>query len=91
MAQRVVFTFDDSSLNSLKQVRERGNFSSMGTAVRESIQLSEVLQDQVGAGFTEVIVRNPRSNQEKTLVIPSLLRAAKTQRLNSEQTTPERP
>ena len=89
MAQRVVFTFDDNSRISLKQVQERGNFSSMGTAVRESIQLSEVLQDQVGAGFTEVILRNPRSNQEKTLVIPSLLRAAKTRRLNSEQTTPE--
>jgi hypothetical protein len=77
MSQRVVFTFDDSSLESLKQVRERGEFSSMGTAVRDSIQLSEVLQDQVADGFTEVILRNPRTNQEKTLVIPSLRRIAK--------------
>ena len=78
MAQRVVFTFDDSSLESLKQVRDRGEFSSMGTAVRDSIQLSEVLQDQVADGFSEVVLRNPRTSQEKTLVIPSLRRIAKT-------------
>jgi hypothetical protein len=77
MAQRVVFTFDDSSLESLNHVRTRGDFSSMGTAVRDSIQLSEVLQDQVADGFTEVVLRNPRTNQEKTLVIPSLRRVAK--------------
>ena len=84
MAQRVVFTFDDSSLESLKQVQERGNFSSMGTAVRDSVQISEVLQDQVADGFTEVILRNPRTNQEKTLVIPSLRRIAKVARSQSE-------
>ena len=80
MAQRVVFTFDDSSLESLKQVQERGDFSSMGTAVRESIQLSEILQDQVADGFTEVVLRNPKTNQEKTLVIPSLRRVGRVAR-----------
>lgn len=84
MAQRVVFTFDDNSLASLRQVQEKGDFSSMGTAVRESIQLSEVLQDQVADGFTEVILRNPRTSQEKTLVIPSLHKIAKSIRSKSE-------
>jgi len=78
MAQRVVFTFDDNSLESLKNVQERGDFASMGTAVRESIQLSEILQDQVADGFTEVILRNPRTQQEKTIIIPSLRRVGKT-------------
>jgi len=77
MSQRVVFTFDDSSLESLKNVQDRGDFSSMGTAVREAISLSEVLQDQVSEGFSEVVLRNPRTNQEKTLVIPSLQKVAK--------------
>ena len=80
MAQRVVFTFDHPSFLSLKQVQERGDFSSMGTAVRESVQLSEILQDQVAEGFTEVVLRNPKTNQEKTLVIPSLQRVAKATR-----------
>jgi hypothetical protein len=78
---RVVFTFDDSSLESLNAVKERGDFSSLATAVRDSVQLAEVLQDQVADGFTEVVVRNPRTNQERTLVIPSfrkLARAAKS-------------
>lgn len=77
MAQRVVFTFDDQSLDTLKALKDRGGFSSMGTAVRESVQLNEILQDQVSEGFTEVILRNPKTNQEKTLLIPSLRRTAK--------------
>jgi len=77
MAQRVVFTFDDGSLASLKQVKDRGEFSSLGSAVRESVQLSEALQDQVAGGFTEVVVRNPQTKQEKTIIIPSLQKVAK--------------
>ena len=77
MAQRVVFSFDDGSLESLKTVQRRADFSSMGTAVRESIHLQEVLQDQVADGFSEVILRNPITKQEKTLLIPSLLKIGK--------------
>jgi len=80
MSQRVVFTFDDSSLESLRQVQDRGEFSSMGTAVRESVQLSEILQDQVAEGFSQIILRNPQTNQEKTIVIPSLQKIAKSVR-----------
>jgi hypothetical protein len=76
-AQRVVLTFDANSLDSLKQLQARGEFSSIGTAVREAVELSEVLQEQVDDGFTEVVLRNPKTNQEKTLVIPSLRRIAK--------------
>ena len=82
-AQRVVLTFDANSLDSLKQLQERGEFSSIGTAVREAVQLSEVLQEQVDDGFTEVVLRNPKTNQEKTLVIPSLRRIAKKATKNS--------
>jgi len=76
-AQRVVLTFDANSLDSLKQLQERGEFSSIGTAVREAVQLSEVLQEQVDDGYSEVVLRNPKTNQEKILVIPSLRRIAK--------------
>jgi hypothetical protein len=85
MSQRVVFTFDNSSLDSLKQVQQRGEFASMGTAVRESVQLSEVLQDQVADGFSEVVLRNPKTKQEKTLIIPSLQKLAKA----SQQAEPK--
>lgn len=87
MSQRVVFSFDNSSLESLKQVQDRGDFPSMGTAVRESIQISEILQDQVAEGFTEVVLRNPKTNQEKSILIPSLQKIAKTAKA-SKTTTP---
>ena len=77
MSQRVVFSFDERSYASIKQLQERGAFSSMGTAVRESIQLSEILQEQISEGFTEVVLRNPKTNQEKTLLIPALYRTSK--------------
>jgi hypothetical protein len=76
--QRVVFTFDERSLESLKHLQQKGAFSSMGTAVRESVLLNEILQDQVSQGFSEVILRNPHSNQEKVVILPSLQRSAKS-------------
>ena len=75
--QRVVFSFDERSYDSLKQLQENGEFSSMGNAVRESIQLSEILQEQANEGFSEIVLRNPKTSQEKTIIIPSLKRLAK--------------
>ena len=75
--QRLVFSFDDGTLRTLKAVRETGDFPSFGTAVRESLQTSELLQDLVASGFTELIVRNPHTNKEKTIVVGSLQKLAK--------------
>lgn len=72
MSQRVIFTFDDSSLKSLQKVTNTGGFKSLATAVRDSVQINEVLQQQVADGFSEIVVRNPKTKKEKTLVIPSL-------------------
>ena len=76
MSKRIVFTFDDKSIDSLVQVKEKGRFPSLGTAVRESIQINQELQDQASEGFSEVVVRNPKTKQEKTIVIPSLKKSA---------------
>jgi hypothetical protein len=72
MSKRIVFTFDPKSMGSLEAVKDKGRFSSLGTAVRESILVNEVLHNQVAEGFTEVVVRNPKTKQEKTIVIPSM-------------------
>jgi hypothetical protein len=71
-AQRVVFSFDDRSLESLQRLKEQGRFSSMAGAVRESLQISRALQSQAGQGFTEIIVRNPATKEERVLVVPHL-------------------
>jgi len=75
-SQRVVFSFDEDSLQTLTSVKERGGFPSLGMAVRESIQLSDFLQNLVDKGFSEIIVKNPDTNQEKTIVISSLQKLA---------------
>jgi Arc/MetJ-type ribon-helix-helix transcriptional regulator len=71
-AQRVVFSFDERSLESLQQIRQRGRFSSMADAVRESLQTSRALQAQAEQGFTELVVRNPKTGEERVIVIPTL-------------------
>lgn len=70
--RRVVFSFDERSLESLQQLTEQGRFSSMADTVRDSLQISRALQSQAGRGFTEVLVRNPETNEERVLVIPTL-------------------
>ena len=70
--QRVVFSFDERSLESLQKIKEQGRFSSMGEAVRESLQISRALQSQASQGFSEIVVRNPETKEERVIVIPAM-------------------
>jgi Arc/MetJ-type ribon-helix-helix transcriptional regulator len=70
--RRVVFSFDERSLESLEKLTEQGRFSSMADTVRESLQVSRALQSQANQGFTEVLVRNPDTKEERVMVIPAL-------------------
>lgn len=75
--QRVVFTFDERSLESLKTMTDQGRYPSMANAVKDSLQITHALQNQAAQGFTEIIVRNPETNDERVIVIPSLAPSAK--------------
>lgn len=70
--RRVVFSFDERSLDSLKNITEQGHFASMADSVRESLQIIRALQVQASQGYTEVVVRNPETNEERVVVIPIL-------------------
>ena len=70
--RRVVFSFDDKSFESLEKLKEQGRFGSMADAVRDSLQVTRALQSQAQNGYSEVIVRNPDTNEERVLVIPNL-------------------
>jgi Arc/MetJ-type ribon-helix-helix transcriptional regulator len=59
-------------LESLQKLTEQGRFSSMADTVRDSLQISRALQSQAGQGFTEAIVRNPETREERVMVIPTL-------------------
>ncbi len=70
--RRVVFSFDERSLESLEKLTEQGRFGSMANTVRDSLQVTRALQSQAQDGYTEVIVRNPETNKERVLVFPNL-------------------
>lgn len=75
-SRRVAFTFDDASLRTLGRMTEDGQYSSMADCVRESLQITRAISLQAGQGFTEMIVRNPRTGAERVVVIPRLLMLA---------------
>jgi len=70
--KRVVFTFDERSLESLEQLKDQARFDSLADAVRSSLQVSRALQQQKEQGYTEVVVRNPETKEERVLIIPNL-------------------
>lgn len=70
--KRIAFTFDERSIDTLEIMTEEGHFSNLADTVRESLQVNRALQTQAKKGFTEIIVRNPETNEERIIVIPSL-------------------
>jgi Arc/MetJ-type ribon-helix-helix transcriptional regulator len=70
--KRVVFSFDERSLASLEDLTQQGRFPSMAETVRESLQISRALQSQADQGFSELLVRNPETGEERVLVVPNL-------------------
>ena len=71
-ARRVVFTFDQRSLEGLEEIRKAGRFPSKAETVRRSLELSLTLQLQAEQGFTDVILRNPKTGEERVLILPGL-------------------
>lgn len=72
-SKRVVFSFDERSYDSLEQMKSEGRFSTLAETVRQSLRASRALQAQGRQGFSEVIVRNPETGEERVLVIPELV------------------
>jgi hypothetical protein len=69
---RVMWSFDKRNLESLQKLTKQGGFASMADTVRESLQIGRDLQAQAKQRFTEVIVCNPETGEERGLVIPLL-------------------
>jgi hypothetical protein len=70
--KRVIFTFDQRSLQSLEEIRDQAKMGSLADAVKDSLQVRRALQQQADRGFTEIVVRNPETKAERVMVIPSL-------------------
>ena len=75
-SKRVLFTFDARNYEDLRSVTNFGQFSNASDAVKDALQLSRALHSQAQKGFTDVIVRNPTTKEERVLVLPSLQAAS---------------
>jgi len=73
MAKRIMVTFDERSSDTLDRITQKGKFNSTAATVRNSLDLTDALQQQAEEGYTQVIVRDPKTNKEKVLVIPGLI------------------
>ena len=72
---RVIFTFDDRSIESLKYMTEDSGSSSMAATVREALRMAYALREQAKEGFVELILRNPSNGDRRTIVIDFLTRS----------------
>lgn len=66
--KRVVFSFAPESFSVLEKLQEDGLYDSLAETVKDSLQILRVLQQQAQQGYTELIVRNPSTDQEKVVL-----------------------
>jgi hypothetical protein len=64
---RIVFSFNEQSLQQLNEVMDSGSFRTMAEALSEALWAYRGLQSQAEEGFSEVIVRNPKSGEERVM------------------------
>jgi hypothetical protein len=69
MNKRVVLSFDAIAYGNLEELRKKGGFKTVADAVRDSLVVRAVLRNQSDRGFTEVVLRNPKTKKERTIDI----------------------
>ena len=74
---RVVFTFEERGLAALEEMTEDGNYSGLADTVRDSLAITRALQTHAKNGYNEIIVRNPDTEEEQLLMIPTIRAVAR--------------
>lgn len=69
MKRRIKFNFDDVSFRTLEKLRILSGYSTLGESVRDCIKIFATIDEQAHKGFTEVILRNPHTDEELLLNI----------------------
>lgn len=70
--KRIIFTFDKHSLANLQALKGSTRMDTLGQTIGVLIQVATALSEQKQQGYTEVIVRNPRTEKERVLTMPDL-------------------
>ena len=70
--KRVAFTFDSPSFRTLVNMKTKGQYATLGEPVRDAIRVLASIKKQASNGYSEVILRNPRTGREMLLAIPGI-------------------
>ncbi len=66
---KVVFSFSEEALTSLDRMTRDAGLSTAQTLC-ESLRLARAVQKQMANGFTELVLRNPRTGAEQRIRQP---------------------
>ena len=69
---RVVFTFEERGLAALEEMTADGNYSCLAETVRDSLTITRALQNLAKRGYSQIIVRDPVTEEERLLIIPTI-------------------
>ena len=70
MPARIVFEFDDEATAQLIGLMDRHNFQTMGKTISYCLGLTTSIGKHADEGFTELIVRNPNTSEQRKLILP---------------------
>lgn len=64
---KILFTFTSAAKLQLESIRDKFNVDSLASALQLSLSLTSSLQKQFDKGYTQVIVRNPNTGDERSM------------------------
>lgn len=76
MVRKVLFTFKDNHLEKLLQIQKEGSYTTPMECLGEALRILNGLQEQAKEGYYEIIVRNPRTGEERTVVLDRFMKIA---------------
>lgn len=66
--KRVIFNIDEPSYLSLLEIQRKSDCVDLAQTVQKALELQACLQKQAEDSYTQVILRNPNTNEEITMV-----------------------
>ena len=67
-SKRIVFTFDERTRKMLEDLKIDGHYKSLSEVVKDALRIKNGLHAQSKQGYTEIIVRDPKTNKEKVMI-----------------------
>lgn len=64
---RVYFTFDADSYKQLQAISNEFGDPSLAVTVRDALRLRRALREQLMAGYSELVLKNPSSGETRVL------------------------